>query len=342
MSEIKVSVIVPCYNVEKYLARCMKSLLNQTLKEIEIILVDDGSPDNCPMMCDDYARQDARVKVIHKENEGLGFARNSGLDVATGDYVVFCDSDDFVEKEMYKVLYDEAVHSGADVVFSNFYTETRKGTWKVNREVSERREWRGKEVEAFMLDMVASAPYEKQERKYQMSVWHSIYRRSIITESSLRFYSEREVLSEDFPFQMDFLLRSQKVVFLPHAFYHYCLNENSLTHSFNPDKFERIQTLYDIMANQLKSFAGSQERLDRFYIGYMRARTVEFLGSDARKKKRALKNIIETSILKEISNRYPSDNLPLYARLYYVLMKNNWMNCLVVFNYMTLLLRRLL
>ena len=320
----------------------MNSLLNQTLKEIEIILVDDGSPDNCPKMCDDYERQDGRVKVIHKENEGLGYARNAGLEVATGDYVAFCDSDDFVEKEMYEVLYDEAVQSGADVVFSNFYTETRKGTWIVNREVNERRQWAGKEVEAFMLDMVASAPYEKQERKYQMSVWHSIYRRSIITEGSLRFYSEREVLSEDFPFQMDFLMRSQKVVFLPQAFYHYCLNEHSVTHTFSQDKFERIQTLYDIMANQLKLVAGSQERLDRFYIGYMRARTVEFLGSDARQKKRTLRQIIEKSMLSEISKRYPSAYLPVYARVYYVMMKNNKMNSLVVFNYMTQFLRRFL
>ena len=342
MSEIKVSVIVPCYNVEKYLDRCMDALLNQTLKEIEIILVDDGSPDNCPKMCDGYARQDTRIKVIHQPNSGLGYARNAGLEIATGDYVAFCDSDDFVESEMYEVLYGEAVLSGADVVFSNFYTETRKGTWKVNREVNERRVWIGKEIEEFMLDMVASAPCEKQERKYQMSVWHSIYRRSIIEENSLRFYSEREVLSEDFPFQMDFFMRSQKVVFLPLAFYHYCSNENSLTHSFNPNKFERIQTLYDIMANQLKDVAGNQERLDRFYIGYMRARTVEFLGSDARKKQRTLRSIIEVSMLKEISNRYPSDNLPIYARLYYVMMKNYWMNCLVVFNYMTQLLKSML
>ena len=320
----------------------MDSLMNQTLKEIEIILVDDGSPDNCPKMCDDYARKDERVKVIHQQNRGLGYARNAGLEVATGDYVAFCDSDDFVEKEMYEVLYDEAIKADADVVFSNFYTETRKGTWKVNREVDERREWRGKEVEAFMLDMVASAPYEKQERKYQMSVWHSVYRRAIIEENRLRFYSEREVLSEDFPFQMDFLLRSQKVVFLPQAFYHYCSNENSLTHSFNPNKFERIQTLYDIMANQLKDVAGNQERLDRFYIGYMRARTVEFLGSDARKKQRTLRSIIEVSMLKEISNRYPPNNLPIYARLYYVMMINYWMNGLVVFNYMTQFSRRFL
>ena len=92
----KVSIIVPVYNVEKYLDRCMESLLNQTLKDIEIILVDDGSPDNCPQICDEYAKKDSRVKVVHKVNAGLGYARNSGLDVASGEYVAFVDSDDYV------------------------------------------------------------------------------------------------------------------------------------------------------------------------------------------------------------------------------------------------------
>ena len=98
---IKVSIIVPVYNVEKYIDRCMKSLMNQTLHEIEIILVDDGSPDSCPQMCDEYAKQDTRVKVIHKENAGLGYARNSGLEIATGEYVAFVDSDDYVDTQMF-------------------------------------------------------------------------------------------------------------------------------------------------------------------------------------------------------------------------------------------------
>lgn len=92
MENPKVSIIVPIYNVEKYLDRCMESLLNQTLEDIEIIMVDDGSPDNCPKMCDEYAKKDARIKVVHKKNGGLADARNAGLDVATGKYVAFVDS----------------------------------------------------------------------------------------------------------------------------------------------------------------------------------------------------------------------------------------------------------
>ena len=92
----KVSIVVPIYNVEKYLEQCVDSIINQTLKEIEIILVDDGSPDNCPQMCDEYAKKDSRIKVVHKKNGGLSSARNAGIEVATGDYIGFVDSDDYI------------------------------------------------------------------------------------------------------------------------------------------------------------------------------------------------------------------------------------------------------
>ena len=92
----KVSIVVPIYNVEKYLKQCVESIINQTLKDIEIILVYDCSPDNCPQMCDDYARRDNRIKVLHKKNGGLSSARNAGIEVATGDYIGFVDSDDYI------------------------------------------------------------------------------------------------------------------------------------------------------------------------------------------------------------------------------------------------------
>lgn len=104
----KVSIIVPCWGVEKYLDKCVESLVYQTLSDIEIILVDDESPDRVPEMCDEWAKKDGRIKVVHKKNAGLGMACNSGLDVATGEYVAFCDSDDWVELNTYEALYSKA------------------------------------------------------------------------------------------------------------------------------------------------------------------------------------------------------------------------------------------
>lgn len=111
-----VSVIVPIYNVEKYLKKCVASIRNQTYKNLEIILVDDGSPDECPKMCDDFAKEDSRIKVIHRENGGLSAARNSGLEIATGKYIGFVDSDDYIHSKMYEVLVGHLEEKKADLV----------------------------------------------------------------------------------------------------------------------------------------------------------------------------------------------------------------------------------
>ena len=117
----KISVVVPIYKVEKYLDRCIYSIINQTYTNLEIILVDDGSPDNCPKICDEYASKDNRIKVIHKQNGGLSSARNAGIKVATGDYIGFVDSDDFIELDMYEQMYKVAYENDVDLVMSDYY-----------------------------------------------------------------------------------------------------------------------------------------------------------------------------------------------------------------------------
>ena len=116
-----ISVIVPVYKVEQYLNRCVESIVNQTYQNLEIILVDDGSPDNCPKVCDEWAEKDSRIKVIHKENDGLANARNSGIKICTGDYVMFVDSDDWIETDMVEFLYNLSVENNADVSRCGFY-----------------------------------------------------------------------------------------------------------------------------------------------------------------------------------------------------------------------------
>ena len=134
MKQPKVSVVVPIYNVEPYLVMCLESLLNQTLKEIEIILVDDGSPDNCPQICDEYAQRDSRIKVIHKKNAGLGMARNSGIEIATGKYIAFLDSDDIWLPNKLSDQLKVFEKSEVAIVFSN-YEKVSLGGERCGREV---------------------------------------------------------------------------------------------------------------------------------------------------------------------------------------------------------------
>ena len=117
---MKVSIIVPIYNVERYLEACIESILSQTYENFELILVDDGSPDQCGIMCDKYAVQDSRIKVIHKENQGLGMARNTGLDYATGEFVCFVDSDDWIEPNAVECWIEAQKKYNADIVMCNY------------------------------------------------------------------------------------------------------------------------------------------------------------------------------------------------------------------------------
>ena len=319
MSTPKISIIVPCYNVEKYLDRCMDSLLNQTLKDIEIIMVDDGSPDNCPQMCDEYAKKDSRVKVVHKKNGGLGFARNSGLDIANCEYVAFVDSDDYVGLDMYKTLYDRAEADKCDAVFCGFRTEVRENKWMYSDEVDADKLWKGKDVQQFMLNMIASGAGVKAERLYQMSVWHSIYKRSLIDENHLRFVSEREVASEDIPFQVDFLSKANTVAYVSKTFYSYCLNGTSLTATLKPEKYDRYKQLRACLLSKLTD-SEYISRVDRLFIGYTRSYLYDIINSTWNNKVDMIKQIQNDKVWNEVGSRYNPTNLPFVSMSIYKLL----------------------
>lgn len=336
----KVSIILPIYNVEKYLDRCMDSLLNQTLKDIEIIMVDDGSPDNCPQMCDEYAKKDSRVKVVHKKNGGLGFARNSGLDIANGEYVAFVDSDDYVGLDMYKTLYDRAEADKCDAVFCGFRTEVRENKWIYSDEVDADKLWKGKEVQQFMLDMIASGAGIKAERLYQMSVWHSIYKRSLIEEKHIRFVSEREVASEDIPFQVDFLQRANSIAYLKESFYSYCLNGTSLTAMLNIEKYERYKNLRKCLLEK-SSDVDYTNRVNRLFIGYVRVHLYDIVNSEWVKKKKMVKKIQDDRIWEDIRYSYSPNNLPFVSRSIYKQTLSSSSTSLLLWIYLMNFLRKI-
>lgn len=286
----------------------MDSILGQTLTDIEIILVDDGSPDRTPEMCDSYARRDERVKLIHKANGGLGFARNSGLDIASGEFVAFVDSDDYVDLKIYQKLYDEAWKHKADAVFCGFNHEGLPGCWSKSREIDSNRIFEGKDVSDFMLDMVANAPEQPNERSYYMSVWRAIYKRSIIEENHIRFLSERDVASEDIPFQVDFLLNCKRVVYIPDNLYYYCSNVSSLTATYRCEKYERFKSLRGILLEKLEGVAGAALRCDRFFIGYTRTQLHHLMSSNERDKLSQINAIIADPIWMKLKVRYPLKN----------------------------------
>lgn len=336
MTQPKVSIIVPIYNVEKYLDRCMQSLLNQTLKDIEIIMVDDGSPDNCPKMCDEYAKKDERVKVIHKQNAGLGYARNSGLEIAIGEYVAFVDSDDYVELDAYEKMYTSVKQYESDAVFTGFKTELVPDVWDKVEVDGQKLVLSKEKTFEYALDMIANLPYKKKEREHYMSVWHSLYKKSIIDAYNLKFVSERDYGSEDLPFQIDFLTKSNSMVILPFVSYYYCLNGTSLTATFNQDKFERYVRLRTLLISKLGKDANVMLRINRFIIGYGRAQMINLMASNEKRKYAVLQNMISHPVWREVSAEYKTEYLSIPNAIMYWLTVRKW--CCVLWIYCKLFL----
>ena len=337
MKQPKVSIIVPCYNVEAYLPRCMDSLLGQTLKEIEIILVDDESPDRVPAMCDEYARQDSRVKVVHKPNGGLGFARNSGLDVATGEYVMFVDSDDYIDADACEWLAVCLDNRRWDAVYYSFETFTDRGDISGHQNSLATIGFEGTGAcQAFMWEMVGALPWEKMERKYQVSACTVCYRRSVLEQGQVRFHSERELISEDLVFNWDFLLQARSIGYVPHSFYHYFKNTSSLTTKVRLDRIEKNEALYRYLWKKACRSSCDKEqhwRLQRLMLGYCRHAMLQVcksaLSSD--EKNRWLREVCQLPVWKEIATEYPIRKLPwryalfFYAKRYGVVWLIRWM-----------------
>lgn len=333
MNRPKVSIIVPIYNVAAYLQRCMDSLLNQTLRDIEIILVDDGSPDNCPQMCDEYAKQDNRIKVIHKKNEGLGYARNTGLEATCGEFIAFIDSDDYVDLAMYETLYNKAIENQSDVVFCGMQRRCKDGMIFPRRDVEQETIFQGDDVLMLAKEVVACAPGTPKERHFMMSVWHSIYKASIIKEKNLHFVSERVYTSEDLPFQVDFFKSAQKVIYIPNIFYNYCENKTSLTATFNINKIYRTIKLYNLLNKKLAEIDPQKLHTRRFLLSILRTMSVSVVEQNLgiKTKIKFLQDICKCIKWDEYAD-YPIEKAPLFARISFYLMKYNCVYFLYLYN----------
>lgn len=325
----KVSIIIPCYKVEQYLDRCVESLINQSLCDIEIILVDDGSPDSVPEMCDRWAEQDTRIKVVHKKNEGLGMACNSGLDVATGKYVAFVDSDDWVEPKMYETMYNSAQKYNAQMVFCGIRRVNDKGkkTAMYQAETMTVHDT-PEEIASFSLDMIASEPSSSIERRIPMSAKIVLYERKKIQENNIRFENEKKMISEDLIFNLDCMIHALCIVEIPEIYYNYFINQNSITQTFHSNRFEKIIDLRNELLSRYQDMpADFAIRVNRMTIGYMRKNLCKICLSpqlSVPEKKAMVKEICSDSLWGQIKDVYPIKIMPIKHKLFLacILMNN--------------------
>ena len=229
-----VSVIVPVYKVEPYLERCLDSLVNQTLKEIEIIVIDDGSPDRCGEICEAYAARDARFRVVHQENRGLSAARNVGIKLAQADYLMFVDSDDWVDPEFCRLPYEAAVKRGADLVmFQYFWVE--KGDERI---------WMPDEPEGFKgQDDGIRIVFQGAG----MVAWNKLYHKDLFLEICFpegRYFEDNAVAHR-------IIDTAQNVFFLRCPLYNYVIREDSITQSKDHKKYKDQYEMVSLLCTEL-------------------------------------------------------------------------------------------
>lgn len=247
MSNIyKISIIVPVYNVERYLRKCLDSIIAQTFSDWECICVDDGSPDNSGKILDEYAAKDKRFVIIHKENGGVSSARNAGLDMARGEYITFCDSDDWIEKETYEVAYMNAKKNNADIV-----------TWQyqINDENKLLKDFI-KKPRLLIINQDTNLPH------WRNACWCLLISNNLIKNNEIRF-PENICYGEDRHFTYCCYACAKKIWELPDLFYHYFENKNSVSQTeFNLKKLsDNISSLelteYFFMQNNIKKLQAS-------------------------------------------------------------------------------------
>lgn len=218
MNEPLISIIVPVYKVETYLERCVTSILNQTYSNFELILIDDGSPDNCPKICDQFAEKDTRIKVIHKANGGLSDARNAGLDLAKGEYIGFVDSDDFISQNMYEKLMTSILETNADMAVCNFVYVDDKGSFIEDKNISMPVKDEELDIEAYTKRMTGEKGW------YYVTAWNKLYNKALFNE--MRFPKDKQHEDE---FLIHHLIYQCKcIVCIKEALYYYVQRSGSI------------------------------------------------------------------------------------------------------------------
>lgn len=255
----KVSVIIPVYNAEKYLQKCVQSLLRQTLQDIQIILIDDGSKDASMTLCDTLAAQDSRILVIHKANGGVSSARNVGIQNAEGEYLGFVDSDDWVEPHMFETLYNTARQNEADVVMCDAVTEDEIGKKTPDT------------ITQLFGDIVLTKDKFTPRLLMEMagSVWRCIYNAQQIRRHTLEFNMELK-FSEDRVFNIYAMGYANKVVYLKKALYHRLIQNKSAVHRFHSDYYEAIIAAAIATDEALKvAWGGNREYIQTYKQQYV-------------------------------------------------------------------------
>lgn len=325
----KISIIVPVYNVEKYIEKCITSILEQTMKEIEVILVNDGSLDESLKICQKYAEKDKRVILIDKKNTGVSDTRNIGIDRATGEYIMFVDSDDWLEEQACEIAYQEAQKENADSVIFCYYRESTKKTTTKDIFPQERLVYGKTEIYQEILIPTLGLIGEKLKKPQRLDtlvpIYAKLYKTKIIKEKKVKYVDLQTIPSECLLFNLDYYWYSSKVVYIKKYLYHYRRNNyTSITKGYRENLFGKWIFWIEHMKESNK--VSSDELLLKAFYSRICFSVIPLSGNVIKKGNfnvlyKELKKILNYPYYREAYSYLEFKYLPVHWKIYFFLAK---------------------
>jgi glycosyltransferase involved in cell wall biosynthesis len=330
----KVSIIVPIYNVEKYLARCLDSLLAQRLKEIEIIAVNDGSTDSSLEIVNIYSAKDNRIRVINQPNKGVSSARNAGISAASGAFVGFVDPDDWIDEEMYITMYNQAIREKVDIVMCSYIREFGSHSKVKKFNLPNLTRYEGEEVKEKLMRRLVGPLNEEISNPELLdawgTVWSKLYRSEVINDNRVRFVDLNKIGSnEDNLFNIEVFYYAKSFLYLNSPYYHYWrVNSQSISTGYKPDLINRWNYLF----NYIESFLKAKNLNQEFYHALNNRICLNTLGlglntiskenpSSSFKKITNIKAILTNKRIKHSFKQLEMSRFPIVWRVFYFFAK---------------------
>lgn len=322
----EISVIVPVYNVQKYLEQCVHSILEQTFTNFELLLVDDGSTDQSGAMCDELAKEDPRIIVFHKQNDGLGLTRKYGFEHCAGKYITFIDSDDYIASDYLQQLYKAAQSQKAELVISGFKKTDDAGNVLFdstpNAEI-----FKGDDVKNFLLPrMIGSLPDRTDSIFVGMT--GKLYVKELFASNPITFYSERKIQSEDLAFHLEALPYFHYAVVIAYSGYHYRTNLQSLSMKYKPGRFEEVKKVYFHTCKKMEELTlpkDTKYRIDKMlYVQLLTCldqETPKVSNTSAWNCIKEIKSMISDPVVSDSVKEYPINRLDFKKKIYVLLLK---------------------
>ena len=326
-----ISVVIPVYNVEAYIERCVNSVRNQTVENIEIILIDDGSPDQSPVLCDRYVEKDRRVRVIHKKNGGLASARNRGITVATGKYIFFLDSDDWLEKDGLQQLYELAQKYQVDFVrYRAFRTEWPGMERNVPCRVETVREMQGG---IYDRKRILQEIYPRLLATRQLTLgpvvgaWGALYRTDFLKKNQI-FFCEEIKFSEDILFSAKVILCAQRFYYKEEAgIYHYWYNPDSISKSFREGRWESCKKIIEHAVTEFqdrKEYCFEQQLNWLTWFVILVGLNERDQRADRRERKVYCKKLLNDPVVRKCPLKIQELDVPEKQKILLYMIKKNW------------------